>query len=172
MQKALFLDRDGIINRDLGYVHKIEDFHFNEGIFELVRYFQERNYLIFVITNQSGIGRGYYSIETFNGLTQWMVSVFKKEGITIERVEYCPHLPSDGCECRKPRTGMIERVLCDYPIDLYESWLIGDKQSDIDLGYHANIGKSLSIGAKRLEHSTYHFPSILMASQKLTTLEI
>jgi len=158
--KALFLDRDGIINVDHGYVSKREDFEFVEGIFALVKEFSNAGYLIFVVTNQSGIGRGYYSEEDFTLLSNWMVEAFKKQALKIEKVYYCPHTPEDKCHCRKPQTGMIEQALADYPVDLADSWLIGDKQSDIDLALNAEIGNSIYIGNKDITNATYYFNSI------------
>ena len=169
-QKALFLDRDGIINVDHGYIYKIEDFEFVDGIFDLVKLFSDAEYLIFVVTNQSGIGRGYYNEEDFTTLSNWMVEEFKKKNITIEKVYYCPHSPEDKCLCRKPQTGMIEQALKDYPIDLPNSWLIGDKQSDIDLAKNANIQNSIYIGNKNITNATYYFNSILECRVGLPTI--
>ena len=170
MKKALFLDRDGIINVDHGYVYNIEDFEFVDGIFDLVKLFADAGYLIFVVTNQSGIGRGYYSEEDFTVLTDWMVEAFKKKEIKIEKVCHCPHCPEDRCHCRKPETGMIEQALEDYPIDLAHSWLIGDKQSDIDLAMNAGIGSSIYIGNKNITNATYYFNSILECRVGLPTI--
>jgi D-glycero-D-manno-heptose 1,7-bisphosphate phosphatase len=172
VQKALFLDRDGVINIDSGYVATKEEFLFNEGIFTLLKLFRDKGYLLFIITNQSGIGRSYYSLKDFEDLSIWMLEAFKKEHITIESIEYCPHLPTDNCSCRKPRTGMIDSILSQYPIDLHESWLIGDKQSDIDLAENAQIKYSISIGKIPLQKSTYHFSSIELASCMLTVNDI
>ncbi len=162
MQKhnALFLDRDGIINVDHGYVYKIEDFEFTEGIVELLQLFTKHGYLLFIVTNQSGIGRGYYSENDFSTLTEWMIKEFKNNHITIEEVYHCPHIPKDECHCRKPQTGMIEKALKTYNIDLSKSWMIGDKQSDIDLAHNAHIGSTIAIGSKQLEHCDYAFTSI------------
>ena len=160
MTKALFLDRDGIINVDHGYVSNIEDFEFIEGIFDLIKLFSNEGYLIFVVTNQSGIGRGYYTEEDFNILTQWMCEHFEQAGISIEKVSYCPHAPEAHCHCRKPETGMIDEILKTYNIDLSHSWMIGDKQSDIDLAKSANIGHSIAITSKEMQNTDYIFPSI------------
>jgi len=168
--KALFLDRDGIINIDHGYVSKIEDFKFTDGIFDLIRLFSDAGYLIFVVTNQSGIGRGYYSEEDFTTLTDWMIKEFKKKELKIEKVYYCPHSPEDKCHCRKPQTGMIEQALEEQPLDLAHSWLIGDKQSDIDLARNAGIGQSIYIGDKQINNSTYSFTSIGACRVALPTL--
>ena len=168
--KALFLDRDGIINVDHGYVYKIEDFEFVEGIFELVKEFTDAGYLIFVVTNQSGIDRGYYSEEDFSTLSDWMIEAFKKKGIKIKKVYYCPHSPKEKCHCRKPETGMIEEALKNYNIDIENSWIIGDKQSDIDLAKNANIPNSIYIGNKNITNATYYFNSILECRVGLPTI--
>ena len=109
MLKALFLDRDGVINVEKDYLYKIEDFEFINGIFELCRYYQAQNYLIIVVTNQSGIDRGYYTEDDLELLTGWMKNKFKKHGIDIAKVYYCPHHPdiSGDCQCRKPKPGML-----------------------------------------------------------------
>ena len=161
MQKALFLDRDGVINIDHGYVSKIEDFEFTEGIFELLKLFLDKNYLLFIVTNQSGIGRGYYSQEDFLTLTSWMIEEFKKRDIKIVCVHYCPHAPEENCSCRKPKTGMIDEVLDKHNIILEKSWLIGDKQSDIDLAHNAEIANTIAIGERKMENFTFNFKTIL-----------
>ena len=159
-QKALFLDRDGIINVDHGYVSDIEDFEFSEGIFSLLECFRDAGYLLFVITNQSGIGRGYYDESDFRTLTTWMTEAFAKKGITIEKVFYCPHTPDAKCRCRKPDIGMIEQALSKYPLDLKHSWMIGDKVSDITLADNAHIGNAIYIGDNPLPQATLSFASV------------
>ncbi|SFV61346.1 D-glycero-D-manno-heptose 1,7-bisphosphate phosphatase [hydrothermal vent metagenome] len=163
MQKALFLDRDGVINIDNGYVYKQEDFIFNEGIFALLKIFIEQKYIIFIVTNQSGIARGYYSLKDFQKLSQWMLEIFATNNISIQSIEHCPHLPTEYCPCRKPRTGMIDKILREYSIDLNNSWLIGDKQSDIDLAHNAKIKYSIAIGENTIKNTSYCFSSIALA---------
>ena len=158
--KALFLDRDGIINIDKNYLYKIENFEFIEGIFELVSLFVNKGYLIFIVTNQSGIGRGYYSVEDFTILMKWVTKKFQENNIKIEKTLFCPHTPTDNCQCRKPRTKMIDEVLTEYTIDLNNSFMIGDKQSDIDLAQNSNIGTSIAIGDNNIINSSYQFLTI------------
>jgi len=159
-QKALFLDRDGIINIDYGYVSKIEDFHFTEGIFDLLHLFLNQGYLLFIVTNQSGINRHYYTQNDFDTLTQWMLDTFKKNNIPIQKVSYCPHSPEDNCSCRKPNTGMIDDILKQYTIELSSSWLIGDKQSDIDLAINSHTGHTIAIGTREIKKCDYYFKTI------------
>ena len=120
----------------------------------------DEGYLIFVVTNQSGIGRGYYSEEDFTSLTEWMIEKFDDKNITIEKVYYCPHSPEKKCHCRKPQTGMIEQALKEYAIDLEHSWMIGDKSSDIALAQNANIGDSIYIGDTKSREATLSFNSL------------
>ena len=150
MEKALFLDRDGVINVEKDYLYKIEDFEFIEGIFELCRYFADKNYKIIVVTNQSGIARGYYSEENFHILTSWMTQEFKKRDITIEHVYYCPHHPeiTGKCRCRKPEAGMLFDAAKDFGIDLKNSIIVGDKERDIEAGINAGL------------HETYLFDEL------------
>ena len=138
-QKVIFLDRDGVINIDKHYVYKIEDFEFKEKVFEICRYLRDLGYEIIIVTNQSGIGRGYYNKDDFLKLTSWIIKEFEKNGIKIKDVFFCPHLPSDNCKCRKPKVGMIKQACSKYEIDLHNSWMIGDKISDMNLAINASI---------------------------------
>ena len=144
MKKALFLDRDGVINVEKYYLYKRSDFEFIDGIFELCKYYQDLGYLIVIVTNQSGIAREYYSQEDFLKLTSWMVAAFKKHGITISKVYFCPHHPdiSGECSCRKPKPGMILKAAKEFDIDLTKSILIGDKERDIESALNAGIEKT------------------------------
>lgn len=147
---ALFLDRDGVINIDHGYVYKPQDFEFVPGIFELCLAAQQNNYRIFVVTNQSGIGRGLYSEQDFSALNQWMTQQFKAKGITIAQVYYCPHHPEkaqgkylQSCECRKPKPGMMLKAQSDYQTDPSNSIMIGDKISDLQAAKDAHIERRI-----------------------------
>jgi D-glycero-D-manno-heptose 1,7-bisphosphate phosphatase len=145
MKKVFFIDRDGVINIEKNYLYRIEEFEFIPGVKEALRYIQDRGYEIIIITNQSGIGRGYYTKEDFNKLTSWMVNELKKDGINILRVYFCPHTPQDNCECRKPKIGMITQALSEFEIDLQNSWLVGDKDSDIICANNANISNTIQV---------------------------
>ena len=141
MKKALFLDRDGVINVEKEYLYKQEDFEFINGIIELCHHYQDLGYLIFIVTNQSGIAREFYSEEDFSKLTQWMLKEFEKEGIHITKVYHCPHHPdiSGACDCRKPKPGMLREAAEAFDVDLENSIMIGDKERDIEAGLNAGL---------------------------------
>jgi D-glycero-D-manno-heptose 1,7-bisphosphate phosphatase len=145
--KALFLDRDGVINIEKNYVVKISDFQFTPGIFRIIKNYQKKGFLIFVITNQSGIARNYYTREDLEKLNSWMIKQFKEKGIIITKIYYCPHHPdfTGECQCRKPKPGMIIEATKEFNIDPGKSVLIGDKESDILAGKTAQIGKNFYI---------------------------
>ncbi|MBD3842389.1 MAG: D-glycero-beta-D-manno-heptose 1,7-bisphosphate 7-phosphatase [Campylobacterales bacterium] len=147
MNKALFLDRDGVINKEKNYLYKKEDFEFIDGVFETCKYFQDRGYLIIIITNQAGIARGKYTEEDFEILTKWMIKEFNNKNIKISKVYHCPHHPdfSGECECRKPKSKMILDAQKEFDIDLENSILVGDKNSDIEAGINAGIHQNYLI---------------------------
>ena len=145
-QKALFLDRDGVINLDRGYVYKRDEFVFCDGIFEALRGFSELGYALFVVTNQSGIARGFYGEDDFERICAFMLAEFEREGVKIEKIYHCPHDESANCDCRKPRPGMILRAGAEFKLDLGTSILIGDKPSDIAAGESAGLKKCFLVG--------------------------
>lgn len=137
MNKAVFLDRDGTINVEKNYLYKIEDFEFLPGVIESLKKLQDAGYLLIIITNQSGIGRGYYTEKDFKRLNDWMVSNLKNQGVTINGVYYCPHLPDASikkyrkeCECRKPKLGMYFQAIKEHDLDPQLCYAIGDKIRD------------------------------------------
>ena len=155
--KAIFLDRDGVINKDFGYVFKIEDFVFTKGALSAMKYLIDLNYVLFIITNQSGIGRGYFTENDFLKLDSYIKKILKKHGIIIKETFYCPHHPEakiekykQECSCRKPKTGMLDRAFSKYEIDKSSSFLIGDKLTDIEAGKSAKI-KSLLFNTDDLD---------------------
>ncbi len=144
---ALFLDRDGVINIDNAYVNRPEDFIFTDGIFKLCSKASKLGYLIFVITNQSGIGRGLYTEDDFLKLSDWMNQIFKTRGINIDKVYFCPFHPEHGVgdyrrvsSCRKPAPGMIYKAVKEFGVDLERSVLVGDHETDIQAGVAAGVG--------------------------------
>lgn len=146
-KKALFLDRDGVINVDYGYVCSAERTVFIDGIFDLCRAAEAHGFIIVIVTNQAGIARGYYSEEDFYAYMAWMSAEFAKCGVSLSRVYHCPHHPSEGisqyridCDCRKPMPGMVLRAAEDEGIDLAASVFIGDKMSDMEAGRLAGVG--------------------------------
>lgn len=147
MRKALFLDRDGVINKEKNYLFKIKDFEFIDGVFEICREFQNRGYLLIVLTNQAGIARGKYTEEDFHTLTEWMLERFFEECITIDAVFHCPHHPdyTGVCDCRKPSPGMLKEAQKMFDIDMESSILVGDKESDIEAGLHAGVGRNILV---------------------------
>jgi len=137
MNKAVFLDRDGTINVDKHYLHKIEEFEFLPGVLKGLGMLQDAGYLLIIVTNQSGIARGYYTEEDYLVVNDWMISYLAERKINISRVYYCPHLPGAEieqyrkvCACRKPALGMYEKAVRDFNIDLSRSFAIGDKLRD------------------------------------------
>jgi D-glycero-D-manno-heptose 1,7-bisphosphate phosphatase len=168
LHKALFLDRDGVINKDSGYVHKINDFVFIDGIFELASYASKLGYLLVVITNQAGIGKGLYTEKDFFKLNQWMVDQFKSKNIKITKVFFSPYHMDSVIEkykkdhnTRKPKPGMLFQAKKDLNISLRQSILIGDKVSDIRAGISASVGTNIFLvnenyDYKDLEDNTYY----------------
>jgi len=146
--KAIFLDRDGTINiNEPEYVHKIEDFKLFPETIPALKKLSKTNYKIIVITNQSGIARGYFKEAEVKKLHKWMLAEFKKKGIRIDAIYYCPHGPNDNCSCRKPKPGMLLKAGEDFGINLSKSWFIGDDQRDVIAGREVNL-KTIKIGAK------------------------
>ena len=145
---ALFLDRDGVVNREIGYLSVPEQVEFLPGIFELCRSAQARGYKLIIVTNQAGIARQLYSEADFHALMQWMTAQFSQENIRLDGYYYCPHHPEHGigpyrkdCSDRKPQPGMMLRAAREHGIDLGQSIFLGDRCTDIDAGAAAGIGK-------------------------------
>lgn len=155
MQKAIFLDRDGVINIDKAYVSKIEDFEFCEGVFEALRHFQKLGYLLIIVTNQSGIGRGYYSEEDFQTLSTWMRKQLLDAKIKLDAIYHCPHAPEVNCTCRKPKSGMFEEAIKAFAIDVRNSWMIGDKKSDMDAAFGAGVENTIFLGEAPIDGAKY-----------------
>lgn len=160
IQKAIFLDRDGVINEDFGYVYEIENFIFKDGIFKAVQGFISKGFIIVVVTNQSGIGRGYYTLEQFSKLSEFMLGEFQKNGIKIAKICFCPHAPEVNCECRKPKPKMIIDAAGELNIDLSKSIMIGDKHSDVKAGESAGVGLNFLLDGKKFKSVEDVFESL------------
>lgn len=150
--KALFLDRDGVINVDKHYVYRVEDCEFIEGIFDLCRKAKQDGYLVIVVTNQAGIAKGKYTEEDYFKFRDYVHAEFVKQGCPIDAEYYCPYHTDaviekycKDSEDRKPNPGMILKAQKDFDIDLSQSILIGDKETDIEAGKRANVGKLINV---------------------------
>lgn len=167
---AIFIDRDGVINHDYGYVFKVDDFHFIDGVIDACKRLKAKGYILVIITNQSGIARGYYSEAQFNQLTQWMDWSFSNEGVDLDGIYYCPHHYEQGigeykvdCHCRKPKAGLIISAAQELQIDLARSLLVGDSITDIQAGISAGLkgsylvktGKKITAEGSRLADNVF-----------------
>ena len=172
--KTIFLDRDGVINKEVNYLHKIDAFEFIDGIFDTCQHFQSLGYKIIVITNQSGIYRGYYTENDYQKVTQWMLNQFVNEDITILDIFHCPHGPDSTCNCRKPKPGMFLNAKTKYNINMKNSWMIGDKEVDVLAANAAGIDNTILVrSAHRIDESnskaSFFINSIQQSKQIITT---
>jgi D-glycero-D-manno-heptose 1,7-bisphosphate phosphatase len=151
MRKAIFLDRDGVLNEDTMYPHKIEHFKLLPGVIEGLKRLS-KEYIFIIITNQSGIGRGIYKEKDFMNFNNHLVSALKEEGIEIKKTYHCPHHPDDNCACRKPNPKNIINASIEFDIDLKNSWMIGDHPPDIQMGLNARIKTVYMITGHGSEH--------------------
>lgn len=146
MKPAIFLDRDGTINVDYNYVHKIDDFHFIDGVIDSLIELKKMGYLLVITTNQSGIARGIFSQEQFDTLTEWMDWSLIDRGVELDGVYYCAHDPlKTDCDCRKPKPGMILAAKKDLNIDVANSYMVGDRVSDLLSGRNAGVKKTVLV---------------------------
>ena len=165
--KAIFLDRDGVVNKEVNYLFKIEDFKFIDGIFDACLYFQNLGYAIIIVTNQSGIARQYYTENDYQTVTKWMLRQFEDNGIEILNVFHCPHGPESTCECRKPKPGMFLKAKDEHNTDMEKSWMIGDKERDIIAANSAGIVNTILIrSSHRIDESNSNAKIILDSIQQ------
>lgn len=161
MNKAIFLDRDGTINVDKGYVHRIEDLQFIENVPEAIGMMKQLGYLVIVLSNQSGVARGYFGEQEVEQLHQFMNEQLAQYGTGIDKFYYCPHHP-DGivdvyrkkCACRKPANGMLLQALKEYRIDPKESWVVGDRERDLFMQCDLPI-KRVLLGNNNVQSLSY-----------------
>ncbi|MBN6065437.1 D-glycero-beta-D-manno-heptose 1,7-bisphosphate 7-phosphatase [Aggregatibacter actinomycetemcomitans] len=152
MKKAVFLDRDGTLNIDYGYVHEIDHFRFIDGSIEALKKLKDMGYLLVLVTNQSGIARGYFTEQQFLQLTEWMDWSLADRGVDLDGIYYCPHHPEakiaefkQDCDCRKPKSGMLLQGIKELEIDPKRSIMIGDKIEDLLAGKGAKIGTNILV---------------------------
>jgi D-glycero-D-manno-heptose 1,7-bisphosphate phosphatase len=143
--KAVLLDRDGTINEHVEYLHRPEQFRFLPGALAGLKLLQDRGYRLVIITNQPGIGLGYFTLEDFFRVNKTLLKGVNGAGINIDKIYFCPHSQSDGCGCRKPAPGLVERAVRELNIDLEQSWVIGDMTSDVQLAKRAGC-RSMLVG--------------------------
>ncbi len=149
--KVAFLDRDGVINKDTGYTYKIDDFEFTDGCITALKTLQKNNYKIIVVTNQSGIGRGYYSEADYKTLTHWYCTQLEQQGVYITNVFHCPHTPEDNCNCRKPAEGLFLQAAEQYNIDFSASLMVGDKLSDLIAAHKVDVSRLVLLAGDQFE---------------------
>ncbi|WP_435236137.1 D-glycero-beta-D-manno-heptose 1,7-bisphosphate 7-phosphatase [Psychromonas sp. PT13] len=170
-KRAVFLDRDGVVNVDNGYVSEVDDFEFIEGVIEACKTLKAKGYLLVLITNQSGIARGYFTEDQFHTLTEWMDWSLADRGVDLDGIYYCPHHSEKGigeykvdCDCRKPKPGMLISAIKELNIDVSRSILVGDKVSDIKAGLAAGVktnylvrtGKAITAEGEKLATAVFN----------------
>jgi len=163
LNKAIFLDRDGTLNVEKNYLYKTEDFEFISGMPEAIKRWNELGYKVIVVTNQAGVARGYYTEDDVVNLHIYINDLLMKSGAHIDAFYYCPHHPIYGigkykreCNCRKPKTGMLEQAIADFDIDITKSFLFGNQDSDIEAGETMNI-KSYKVDGNLFNIEKYKF---------------
>lgn len=181
-RRALFLDRDGVINVDRAYVHRSEDTEWIPGIFEFCRTARDAGYLLIVVTNQAGIARGLYDEAQFRVYTRWMHGEFDQQGVPLLATWYCPHHPTAGigllrqlCDCRKPAPGMLLRAAQHHGVCLAESLLIGDKASDLEAGSAAGLTMCMWLGTQtggQTEHDSGRYVETMAQAQQVLTAHV
>lgn len=173
--RAVFLDRDGVINVEKGYLHRVEELEFIPGAAEAIRLLKEAGYLVVVVTNQSGVARGYYSLGDVAILHRHMERELAARGAVVDAWYVCPHHPDHGgpCSCRKPLPGMLLQAAADHRIDLAGSYLVGDKSSDLEAGLAAGC-RAILVGtgygaesAGQVPDGVPQFPDLLEAARAI-----
>ncbi len=174
---AVFLDRDGTINVEKDYLYRVDEFEFTPGAVEAIRLLNQAGYLVVVVTNQSGVARGYYSEADVKTLHSHIDQVLMSQGARVDAWYYCPHHEHGNppynqlCECRKPLPGMLRQAASDHAIDLTRSWMVGDKPADIEAGLAAGCRPVLVMTgygaetADRLPSEVPCYPDLLTAAQ-------
>jgi D-glycero-D-manno-heptose 1,7-bisphosphate phosphatase len=174
MRKAVFLDRDGVINKDSAYVHRWDDFEFVPGAIEGMKRLQNAGYILIIVTNQSGLARGYYTEAQYRDLTNRLRQELAYQGVNIAGVYHCPHHPDGNvchlaieCDCRKPAPGLVRKAANELGVSLIDSIMIGDKPSDIEAARAAGVARAYQVvsnnplSSQRSSASDGHYPDLL-----------
>jgi UDP-N-acetylmuramoyl-tripeptide--D-alanyl-D-alanine ligase len=177
MNKAVFLDRDGVINKEVNYLSDPRDFKFIKGSIEALKILTQKNYMLIVITNQAGIARGYFSEEILKIIHNKMIKILKKNSVELTDIYYCPHHPefTGPCDCRKPKPGMILKAKLDYNINLSESYIVGDTLIDIETGEVAGCKTVLVLtgyGTEEKEKISNIIPDMIFKNLKEFSINI
>lgn len=169
--KAVFLDRDGTINKEVNYLSKIEQFKILENSVSAIKLLNDSDFLVIIITNQSGVARGRFTLEELEEINEYMKNELLKEGAQIDAIYYCPHHPEDGCACRKPNPGMLAKAKEEFDINLSSSYIIGDRLNDLETGYNVGCKTALVLtgyGKSELkEQDNWKFQPDLIAGDLL-----
>ena len=189
MNRAIFLDRDGTINEEMGYINHASRFHVYEFVPEAIKIFNNLNFKVIVVTNQSGVARGYYGEELVHEVHKILENVLKKEQAEIDIIYYCPHHPTEGhgkykkdCACRKPKPGMIEKAKERFNLDLSKSYMIGDRNKDIVFGKKLGLISGMvltgyGLGEYTFQRNMWHVQpdfieeNLLYAARRIQILE-
>lgn len=154
LRNTVFLDRDGTVCEDVSYLARVEDLRLFPFAAEAVRILNKNDFIVCLITNQSGIGRGYFDENALRAIHVQLVKELRESNAHLDAIYFCPHKPEDKCLCRKPQTEMIERAAKDFQVDLQNSWMIGDKAIDVETGFNAQTKTALVLsgyGAREVE---------------------
>ncbi len=172
MSRFVFLDRDGTLVEDRGYTHRVEDYRLLPGVVEGLRRLAAGGYRLAIVTNQSGIGRGYFGVEEFERFQRRLLDDLARHGVAIERTYFCPHRPDEGCTCRKPGDGLLSRAREELGADLGASWVIGDTALEVELARRAGCrGAVLVLTGKGAEASRSVAKEIPRASDLVAAAE-
>lgn len=163
MRRAVFLDRDNTLIYDPGYIHEPEKVKLLPGVGEGLKLLKENGFLLIVVSNQSGIGRGYYEEEDFWAVNERLQGLLKPFSVQIDAFYFCPHRPEDNCICRKPKPFLVKKAAEEWGIDISESFVIGDKESDVELAFNSGCRSGIRVG-------TYPFEDFMSAVKFILNL--
>ncbi len=154
MTKAIFLDRDGTLIEEVNFLSTVEETRLYSFTIEALKILRDAGFTFYITTNQSGIARGYFGAKAVNAIHDKIQTELNAEGLRIESFHFCPHFPDEGCACRKPNTGMIDAANAKGDIDLDQSWMIGDKKLDVEMGFNAGTRTALVLTGYGKKHES------------------